>query len=144
MNNRYGIIAHLQRTFFCFKLLLLFMLCTPFISMAQVPTNGPTASTHVGQNSFIDGSTYFSDVSSSLGKGIVFPTTDLTKFKFVTYLISDIDYPTALDGMVVYNVGTGETLSGQGVQTNVNPGFYYFSNPGGRTTQTITTVNGCA
>ena len=41
--------------------------------------------------------------------------------------------PTAYDGMIVYNTGTGNTPSGGNnptTSTAVTPGFYYFSNPG--------------
>ena len=40
--------------------------------------------------------------------------------------------PTAYDGMIVYNTGTGNTPSGGSnptTSTAVTPGFYYFSNP---------------
>jgi hypothetical protein len=38
--------------------------------------------------------------------------------------------------MIVYNSATGNTVSGQGVQVAVVPGFYYFSNPGQSTSIT--------
>ena len=49
-------------------------------------------------------------------------------------------FPTALDGMIVYNAATGNTLAAvsgnNGVVTAVTPGYYYFSNPG-QTTDVI-------
>ncbi|WP_344824800.1 hypothetical protein [Chryseobacterium ginsenosidimutans] len=43
-----------------------------------------------------------------------------------------INFPTGFDGMIVYNTGTGNTLTGTdnpSVASSVTPGFYYFSNP---------------
>lgn len=45
-----------------------------------------------------------------------------------------INYPSYLDGMIIYNIGTGLTNANPalgGVQISVSPGFYYFSNPNG-------------
>lgn len=99
-------------------------------------------------NSSINLSTAFFDASSStlwngaspgatnVGKGFLFPRTDLTSLVLTnngSYLASN--NPNRFDGIIVYNVGTGTTPatgSGIGNQT-VSPGFYYFSNPGSPT-----------
>ncbi|MBT0551831.1 hypothetical protein [Riemerella anatipestifer] len=47
---------------------------------------------------------------------------------------------SGFDGVVVYNTATGKTGSDantQGKVVDVTPGFYYFSNPNGATTQTV-------
>jgi len=62
---------------------------------------------------------------------LYFPRTDLTTWTFNTGLLDGITFPTAFDGMIVYNVGTGTTVSGHGQQVQVEPGFYYFYNPTG-------------
>lgn len=81
------------------------------------------------QNPFIDASGYMS-FENSEGKGLYFPRTDLTKWVFKTDLLGQYNnFKTAFDGMVVYNMATGNTLEGQGVVVAVSPGFYYFSNP---------------
>lgn len=114
-------------------------------SKAQVQTTAiPSPGLEVNQNPFLDASTNY-DLSidpTSAGKGMVFPRTDLTTFTFRTELMDGINFPTALDGMIVYNVATGSTMAttpfggfGQplkadnGVIAAVAPGFYYFSNP---------------
>jgi len=86
---------------------------------------------------FFDASTSFNGTTNK-GKGLVFPQTDLTAFTFITDALNGITFPSAFDGMIVYNVGTGNTVVGQGIQTNVKPGFYYFSNSTGGSSKTIT------
>ena len=91
------------------------------------------------QNPFFDASQKF-DISvdpSSNGKGFVFPRVDLTTWTFSTQFLAPGDYyPGAFDGMIVYNIGTGNTLINDGSGDNPNvsfyvtPGFYYFFNPG--------------
>ena len=123
--------------------ILLFAFVT-FSSTAQIRSNQAVSPNVIDENMFLDASSNF-DISTngspSIGKGLSFPSTNLTQFQFI---ISDIfsDYPTALDGMVVYNTATGSTMEttpfgglGQplkadnGVVTSVSPGFYYFYNP---------------
>ncbi len=115
-----------------------------FSSSAQVKSNQLVAPGVTDENMFLDASSSF-DISAnnspSIGKGLSFPSTNLTQFQFI---ISDnwFSFPTALDGMIVYNVATGSTMAttpfgglGQplkadnGVVTSVSPGFYYFYNP---------------
>jgi len=84
------------------------------------------------RNSFIDVSNFsFSD--PTIGKGLVFPRTDLTTWEFdVSDLGSYQYFMTGFDGMIVYNIGTGQTgtdAATQGQQVSVSPGFYYFYNP---------------
>lgn len=88
------------------------------------------------QVSFFDASTSFNSTVNK-GKGLVFPQTDLTTFTFITDALNGTTFPSAFDGMIVYNVGTGQTIAGQGVQADVKPGFYYFSNPTGVTTKMV-------
>lgn len=107
---------------------------------AQVASNGTVASNISGENPFFDASTNFDTASTgtpnNVGKGLYFPTTDLTTWTFKTNNMDGITFPTAFDGMIVYNSATGNTVSGQGVQVAVTPGFYYFSNPGQSTSIT--------
>jgi len=104
-------------------------------SISQVNSNGTTTPNITAQNAFLDASTNFdSSVDpSSNGKGLIFPRTDLTTWTFNTELLDGITFPTAFDGMIVYNIGTGSTIPGQGQTTNVSPGYYYFFNPGATT-----------
>ncbi|WPC11748.1 hypothetical protein LEQ04_01105 [Riemerella anatipestifer] len=87
-------------------------------------------------------STAFMDASSSpdwnssinLGKGLIFPRVDLVQLTALSSVGSGgpANYPTRMDGMLVYNVGTGRSGLG-GV--DVVPGFYYYENKS-------TTLNG--
>lgn len=104
---------------------------------AQVNTNRPVYNGIPGENPFLDASSNFDlsvDVTSTSGKGLVFPRTDLTTWQFNIGLLDGITFPTAFDGMIVFNVGTGNTpTTGNNptMTTAVTPGFYYFSNPTG-------------
>jgi len=104
---------------------------------AQVNTNQPAYNGIPGENPFFDASSNFDlslDVTSASGKGLLFPRTDLTKWQFNVGLLDGITFPTAFDGMIVFNVGTGNTsTSGSNpiISTSVTSGFYYFSNPTG-------------
>ncbi|UVD87739.1 fibrobacter succinogenes major paralogous domain-containing protein [Ornithobacterium rhinotracheale] len=103
------------------------------VGYAQNTTNSTIALT-IDKNYFLDGSfNTFSKVS--LGKGLNFPRTDLTKFEFSTTDLGGYQYSrTAFDGMIVYNTAKGTTGSNaatQGKQVSVTPGFYYFYNPKG-------------
>lgn len=109
---------------------------------AQVRTNGFASGNIQGQGAFLDASGSsggFSD-SANDGKGIVFPRTNLTTFTFVTPVTDEDNFPTAYDGMIVYNNGTGNTSSG--ITTSVTPGYYYFSNPTGGVANSFATSTG--
>ncbi|SIR03935.1 hypothetical protein SAMN05880574_1641, partial [Chryseobacterium sp. RU37D] len=122
---------------------------------AQMQFNGPTINTNISTNassSFFNVSKAFSSasvgtpsLSNNFGKGLVFSDTDLTTFEFVTDSSTGVDFPRYFDGMVVYNTGTGKTMTGKSnlpsVSTDVTPGFYYFYNPnnGNRNPSSITT-----
>jgi hypothetical protein len=116
-------------------------LCLLFISCfginAQIKTNTAAESAIGSENPFLDASN-FKDYANNIGKGLVFPRTDLTQWLFKTDSFDGFSvFPTAFDGMIVYNTGTGSTLSGQGTVVSVTPGFYYFYNPTG--TDDVTT-----
>lgn len=100
-----------------------------FSSFGQIKTGSNISNTIANENPFLDLSDY-SEYPNNIGKGLVFPRTDLTTWTFKTDNLDGITFPTAFDGMIVYNTGTGSTVAGQGQQVTVSPGFYYFSNPG--------------
>ncbi|UTX50625.1 hypothetical protein [Chryseobacterium sp. MA9] len=98
---------------------------------AQLRSNGTVSATVATQSVFLDASANGFTTSNSNGKGLAFPRTNLTSFTFVTPVTSALNFPTAYDGMIVYNSTAGTTPatgSGIGGQT-VDVGFYYFSNP---------------
>lgn len=95
-------------------------------------------------NEGINETTAFLDASSSVewnnstnnGKGLVFPRTDLTAMLSLSAPVSGLptSFPTYLDGMIVYNEGTGKAKTGTG-NVDVKPGFYFYENKS-------TTLNG--
>lgn len=119
--------------------LLLFMVSN--LANAQMLSNGAFVNSFPNESAFLDGSTLNSATVND-GKGLVFPTTDLTLFTFKTAILDGINFPSAYDGMIIYNIATGKTLASvggnNGVVTDVFPGFYYFQNPG----QTTDLTNG--
>ncbi|MCE4066117.1 hypothetical protein [Chryseobacterium gleum] len=109
---------------------------------AQVRTNGFASGNIAGQGAFLDASGSTGGFTDSVndGKGLVFPRTNLTTFTFATPVTDEDNFPTAYDGMIVYNTATGTTVSG--IATSVTPGYYYFSNPTGGTANGFATSTG--
>ncbi|MNE29639.1 hypothetical protein D3C80_1231290 [compost metagenome] len=101
------------------------------ITNAQIKTNNAASATIIGESVFLDASSF---TSANIGKGLNFPRTNLTTFTFVSGTTSALKFPTAYDGLVVYNTGTGTTITGTPVA--VTPGFYYFKNTGATTNST--------
>lgn len=118
-----------------FRLLIFVSIFSLTTVKAQMIASGGLQSSINGQNPFIDASTSFdtSVSNNSIGKGLVFPRTNLTTWEFNIELLNNGTFPTAFDGMVVYNTGTGLTLLGQGKQVYVEPGLYFFFNPNATT-----------
>ncbi|MGI9581178.1 hypothetical protein ACR1PO_08175 [Chryseobacterium sp. RRHN12] len=111
------------------KIIFALFIASGTLVSAQVLSNGAIANQFPNENVFLDASTN-NNATVSDGKGLLFPSTDLTQFTFKTASLDGINFPSAYDGMVVYNTATGNTVTGNGVVTAVVPGFYYFSNPG--------------
>lgn len=108
------------------------------LSNAQIKTSADVDNVNGGENAFLDASSYTPTAvtgwTESESKGLIFPQVDLTQFRFKTNFISDNLFPTAFDGMIVYNVGAGNTADpALSTQSEVEPGFYYFHNPQGKT-----------
>lgn len=111
------------------KISALVLLAVGIFSNAQIKTNNTINATIGGESVFLDASSFPS--SNNLGKGLSVPRTNLTTFTFATQVTNALKFPTAYDGMIVYNSVAGTTPatgSGIGGQT-VGVGFYYFSNP---------------
>jgi len=105
-------------------------LCGISLAFGQIRTNNQVSGNIVGSAAFLDASSNVFSNSINNGKGLAFPRTDLTTFTFAADG-NFISFPTYYDGMVVYNTASGTTpASGSGVgEQQVEPGFYYFSNP---------------
>ncbi|MBT3547426.1 MAG: hypothetical protein HN487_07030 [Flavobacterium sp.] len=101
-------------------------------AVAQIRTfNSPNNAVAGNSSAFIDASSNVgANNSASLGKGILFPKTDLTIFSAflsVGTLGLNNNYRNYFDGMIVFNTATGQSSIGD---VSVEPGFYYYSNPG--------------
>ena len=94
--------------------------------------NSINNSVALNSSAFIDASSNSSiNNSTNLGKGLLYPRTDLTTF--ANFGGSPIgvgsSYPTRFDGLLVYNTGTGNTLaSAADAIVAVTPGFWYYDN----------------
>lgn len=94
-----------------------------------VSVNGGVSTGISKTNGFIDASLFAPSVST--GKGIGFPSTDLSKFVLDKTKISQSTYSSAYDGFMVYNTYTGNFTQPNGDKVFLEQGFYFFSNPGG-------------
>jgi len=111
-------------------LLFYIFIFTACYTNAQVNTNQPVFNGISGQNPFFDASSNFDlslDASSSSGKGLLFPRTDLTNWVFNVNYLDGITFPTAFDGMIVFNIGTGNSStsgSNPTIATPITPGYW--------------------
>ena len=107
------------------------------VANSQILSNSVPAPAIAQSNAFLDASTNYGNINSGNNnkhKGLIFPDVDLRTFEFESTIADGATIPGYYDGMVVYNIGlglTGNSPATQGVQVNVAPGFYYFSNPSG-------------
>ncbi|MFB9121463.1 hypothetical protein ACFFUE_09740 [Bergeyella porcorum] len=105
---------------------------------AQVDLN-QTPTVNTSSNAFIDASANKENFGQSIGRGINFPQTDLSVFTLDVAALDGIAFPNYYDGMIVYNTNNGGSTSDPSITqtTNLKPGFYYFFNPNGVSTQSI-------
>jgi hypothetical protein len=111
---------------------------------AQVNSNQVVLNNVANSNAFFDASTNFNtsaSSSNSIGKGLVYPNTDLTLFRFDLTPADGITFPSYFDGMLVYNTATTGSTSDPLLTTQttgLTAGFYYFSNPNGAANGSVT------
>lgn len=119
------------------KYLLVTLLVTFTVATSQVRNNLTPSNGSITNNTpFLDASSGTFNSSVNIGKGLVFPRTDLVAMTTLVAPVNGIPnaFPTRLDGMIVYNTATGTAATGtSGV--SVVPGFYYYDNKS-------TTLNG--
>ncbi|MHA3045288.1 hypothetical protein JSO61_008165 [Riemerella anatipestifer] len=111
------------------QIFILVALSINILSYAQIKTN-KTVSQNVipNQTAFLDASsTPQWNTSTNIGKGLVFPRTDLTQLNTLIATPNGVSlaYPNRLDGMIVYNTATGKSAIGN---VDVTSGFYYYEN----------------
>ncbi|MGQ2143390.1 hypothetical protein [Ornithobacterium rhinotracheale] len=114
------------------KYTLLLLIAGTF-SYAQVKLN-QTPTLDKSSNAFLDASEN-TEGKPNVGRGLLFPQTDLSKFNLDKDAADGINYPTYFDGMIVYNTQEGGKTNDPGLKTqteNLTKGFYYFSNPKGK------------
>jgi hypothetical protein len=72
--------------------------------------------------------------SQNLGKGLVFPRVDLSNFTLPALTGGygkNTNFPTFLDGMIVYNKNTGGTAGVGSTEGTLTPGYWYYENKSG-------------
>lgn len=115
------------------KITILAIAFLGYVNVSAQINSGAVIDLNPNKNTFIDASEYTQTADVSAGRGINFPRTDLTRFKFDISDLGQYQYfKTGFDGFIVYNTGEGKTgneLNTQGIVVDVKPGFYYFSNP---------------
>lgn len=114
------------------KYIFLVSLGLSFLGYSQIRSTGNSTSIAAGNSSFLDASsvTAWNQTAGNVGKGLVFPRTDLTQMaSLVSSLPAGLtNFPNRMDGMIVYNVGTGAPKINPTATPNVTPGFYYYEN----------------
>ena len=110
------------------------LLCVNSYAQVRI-VNNTVNDQAISSSAFIDASSNTGlNATTNIGKGLLFPRVNLTNFVFSWSGTAGIgnNYATCFDGMIVYNSGTGATLTtgnNPSVSVNVTPGFYYFHNP---------------
>lgn len=108
-----------------------FLSVTSF-SMAQVRIVNSTTNTAVNNSSaFIDASSNSTtNATVNVGKGLIFPRTDLTTFNAFSGSPVGIgtSFPTRFDGMIVYNTASGGVAGVGSTSETLFPGFWYYDN----------------
>ncbi len=93
--------------------------------------NSTTNSSVLNGSTFIDaGSNPTINGSTNVGKGLVYPRTNLTDFTSFSGgpIGSASSYPTRFDGMMVYNTATSGVAGVGATQGTLTEGFWYYDN----------------
>ena len=71
--------------------------------------------------------------STNVGKGLVFPRTDLSLVTAFLAVVSgsEEEFPNRFDGMIVYNIKDGGTAGFGSTAGTLTRGFWYYDNPNG-------------
>ncbi|WP_419870126.1 hypothetical protein [Chryseobacterium sp. CT-SW4] len=122
-----------------YKFVFVLMLSAVGFSQAQVRiVNSINNSAAPSSSAFIDASSNSTtNATTNVGKGLIFPRTDLTTFTTFSGTPTGIatSYPTRFDGMIVYNTATSGVAGVGSTQGTLTAGYWYYDNKS-------TTVNG--
>ncbi|MGN7757221.1 hypothetical protein ACTJIV_07065 [Chryseobacterium sp. 22532] len=94
-------------------------------------TNRDANSSSINSSAFIDASSAVNNnATSNVGKGLLYPRTDLSTFTAFGGSPVGIpnSYPTFYDGFVVYNTKVGDTAGVGATQGTLTAGFWYYDN----------------
>ncbi|RMZ57885.1 hypothetical protein D1632_16350 [Chryseobacterium nematophagum] len=121
------------------KVILLILLASGSYFYSQVRIANSTANSSAANSSaFIDASSNPSyNATTNVGKGLLFPRTDLTTFSAFSQGPFGIgnNYPTFYDGFIVFNTANSGIAGVGSTEGTLCRGFWYYDNPS-------TTING--
>ena len=111
-------------------LYLIFLMAT-MLSFGQVRiVNTDNVEEALNSSAFIDASSKIRlNATDNIGKGLLYPRTDLTKFTFSGAPFgAPGNYPTYYDGFVVYNTASGGKANQGTTEGTLSEGFWYYKN----------------
>jgi len=113
-------------------LLSLFIAFGSFSSHAQLRVaNYKAISDATNSSAFLDASSWNEwNLTDNIGKGLLYPRVDLTKFTFsyTSFIGIMTNYPTRFDGFTVYNTATSGKAAAGATQGTLSPGYWYYDN----------------
>jgi uncharacterized protein (TIGR02145 family) len=101
-------------------------------SQIRIFNDASANKTAINSSAFIDASSDpTANTSSNVGKGLLYPRTDLTNFTAFggTPMGIPNSYPTLYDGMIVYNTANGGVAGIGSTEGTLCYGFWYYQNP---------------
>ena len=125
-------------------IILVFFITVGLLANAQIRiVNDVNNSPVANSPAFIDASSNNTvNISPNVGKGLLFPRTDLSLLTSLSNVLSGnvASFPTRFDGMIVYNIKEGGTAGVGATEGTLTRGFWYYDNPtGGVAPTTLTT-----
>ncbi|CAA7392628.1 fibrobacter succinogenes major paralogous domain-containing protein [Chryseobacterium fistulae] len=115
------------------KVILLILLASGSYFYSQVRIANSTANSSAANSSaFIDASSNPSyNATANVGKGLLFPRTDLTTFSAFSQGPFGIgnNYPTFYDGFIVFNTANSGIAGVGSTEGTLCRGFWYYDNP---------------
>lgn len=121
------------------------IIITGWMCMIAILSQAQIRVLNIADNQALANSPAFVDASSNVtantnqswGKGLVFPRVDLSTFTLPAITGGygrTNNFPTYLDGMIVYNTNTGGTAGVGSTDGTLTPGYWYYENKSGSET----------